>query len=205
MDILDIFYNEITQTVFALQKFGETSFELNKSTLHGFVGISIQDTRTFLVGLQNILGNRLGKPQLKLNIGIPENMEANNDFLSAMKSAHRFFFISILTSLDAVGETICRERMHLKLRGESAFIKALSRLKSQEQAQWKLFYEGLKLVRNECAHPSLRDLHKKQIEKIIKAGLGFLISEGEFSINCSKYIPVSERAYECVSALNYIN
>lgn len=204
MDILDIFYNEITQTAFSLQKFGETSFELNKPSLHGFVGISIQDTRALLVGLQNILANCLGKPQLKLNIGKPENMESNNDFLSAMKSVHRYFFISILTSLDAVAERICKESLHIKSRGESAFIKALSRLKSQEQSQWKLFYEGLKIVRNECAHPSLSDLHEKQIEKVINAGLGFLISEGKFSISCSKYIPISEKAYECVSALMII-
>ncbi|OHB62854.1 MAG: hypothetical protein A2Y76_03265 [Planctomycetes bacterium RBG_13_60_9] len=205
MDILDNFYNEITPTALTLQKFGETSFELNKSSLHGFVGISIQDTRTLLVGLQNILANCLGKPQLQLNIGKPEGVQANNDFLSAMKSVHRYFFISILTSLDAVGERICKESFHLKLRGESAFTKALSRLKSQEQTQWKLLYEGLKIVRNECAHPSLSDLHQKQIEKLIKGGLSFLINEGKFSISCSKYIPVSERAYECVSALKDVN
>lgn len=204
MDIFDRFYSEITQTVFSLQKFGETSFELNKSSLHGLVGISIQDTRTLLVGMQNILANYLKKPRIELNLSIPENIESNNDFLSAMKSVHRYFFISILTSLDAAAERICKESFHIKLKGEHAFRKALSKLKSQEQSKWKSFYDGLKIIRNECAHPSLSDPHEKQIEKLINAGLGFLVFEGKFSISCSKYLPISEKAYECVSALKTI-
>jgi hypothetical protein len=204
MDILNQFYDEITQTAFSLQKFGETSFELKASSLQGFVGVSVQDTRTLLVGMQNILANYLAKPQLKLDLGIPDKMDSSNDFLSAMKSVHRYFFISILTSLDAAAEKICKETLNVKLKGEPAFIKALSKLKSQEKSKWKLFYDGLKIVRNECAHPSLSELHEKQVEKLINAGLDFLVFEGKFSISCSKYLPVSEMALECVSALKCI-
>jgi len=204
MNILEIFYNEITQTVLEMQKLGETSFELRKSSLHGFLGISIQDTRTLLVGMQNILANYLGKPRVELNLVIPENMKSDNDFLSAMKSVHRYFFISILTSLDAAAEKICKESLHLKRRGERAFIKVLSKLKSQDQTKWKFFYDGLKIIRNECAHPSLRDIHEKQVEKLNNAGLGFLIIEGKLGISCSKYLPVSKKAYECITALKSI-
>ena len=43
-------------------------------------------------------------------------------------------------------EKICKESLHFKRRGEGAFIKVLSKLKSQDQTKWKLFYDGLKII-----------------------------------------------------------
>jgi hypothetical protein len=92
--MLNQFYDVTTKATMELQSFGETTFELNRSSTLGFVGIAIQDTRTLLVGLQNILAIHLGKPSLKLDLRSPESIDAPNDFLSAMKSVHRYFFIS---------------------------------------------------------------------------------------------------------------
>ncbi|HMN24381.1 MAG TPA: hypothetical protein PKE38_07770 [Ignavibacteriaceae bacterium] len=204
MDILEQFYNEITQTVISLQKFGETSFELNRASYQGYVGITTQDTLTLLVGMQNILSNHLGKPYLKLAIGRPEKIDSSNNFFSAMKGIHRYFFISILSSIDAASEQICKDYLNINPKGERAYHKVLSKLKSPQQLKWKLFYESLKIIRNECAHPSKSKLHIKEIEKLTNAGLDFLIFEGKIGINCPKYQPVAEKALECISVLKSI-
>lgn len=204
MDILNQFYNEITQTALSLQKFGEASFELNKSSYQGFVGIATQDTRTLLVGMQNILANHLGKPYLNLAIGMPNKIDDSNDFFSAMKSIHRYFFISILSSIEAAAEQICKDYLNTNPKGERAFIKVLSKLKSQEKTTWKLFYDSLKIIRNECAHPSTSELHIKEIEKLTSSGLDFLVFKGKIGINCLMYQPVAEKVLECISVLKSI-
>ncbi len=199
--MLDQFYDLTTKATLELQSFGENTFELNKSTALGFVGTAVQDTRTLLVGLQNILAVHLGKPVLKLDLSIPDNIDAPNDFLSAMKSVHRYFFISIQTGLEAAAQRICEERQIHGVKGEKAFRRALSGLQKQTQDKWRFFYEGLKIMRNECAHVSINELHPGSLKKLHDAGLGFFVSNRGISINCQKYLPVAERATACIREL----
>ena len=201
--MLEEFYDSITRASLDLQTFGENTFELNKSSTLGFVGIALQDTRTLLVGLQNILATHLGKPALKLDLSSPQNMNTPNDFLSAMKSVHRHFFISILTGLDAAAQRICEQRQIRGVKSEKAFRRALSGLQKQKQDEWRFFYQGLKIMRNECAHVSINRLHSGQLKKLNDAGLGFLVVNREISINCQKYLPVAERATACIRDLQH--
>lgn len=199
--MLDQFYDLTTRASLELQRFGENTFELNKSSTLGFVGTVVQDTRTLLVGLQNILAMHLGKPALKLDLSSPNSIDAPNDFLSAMKSVHRYFFISIQTGLEAAAQRICEERQIQSVKGEKAFRRALSGLQKQKQDEWRFFYEGLKIMRNECAHVSINKIHPGSLKKLQDAGLGFLVSNQEISINCQKYLPVAERATACIREL----
>lgn len=138
--MLEQFYQLITNASLELQKFGEKSFELNKSSILGFLGIAVQDTRTLMVGLQNILAQHLSKPFLKLNLRSPKSIDEPNDFLSAMKSIHRYFFISIQAGLEAAAQGICEERRILNVNGEKAFRLVLSKLQKDKQNEWKSFY-----------------------------------------------------------------
>lgn len=199
--MLNDFYNVTTKAAMELQSFGETTFELNNSSTLGFVGTAVQDTRALLVGLQNILAIHLGKPYLKLNLRSPDSIDAPNDFLSVMKSVHRFFFISLQTSLEAAAQRICENRQIHNVTGERAFRRALSGLQKTKRDEWRLFYEGLKILRNECAHVSLSDLHPGSLKKLRAAGFSSLLSDGKISINCQKYLPIAKRATECVQAL----
>jgi len=199
--MLEQFYESVTKASLDLQTFGKNTFELNKSSTLGFVGIAVQDTRTLLVGLQNILAIHFNKPTLKLNLSLPESIDAPNDFLSAMKSVHRYFFISIQTGLEAAAQKICEERQIQGVKGGKAFRRTLSSLQKQKQDKCRFFYEGLKIMRNECAHVSTKELHPGSLKKLHDAGLDFLISNGKISINCQMYLTVAERATECIRDL----
>jgi hypothetical protein len=131
--MLNEFYDVTTKAAMELQSFGETTFELNRSSTLGFVGTAVQDTRTLLVGLQNILAIHFDKPFLKLNLRSPESIDTPNDFLSAMKSIHRYFFISIQTALEAAAQRICESRQIHGVIGERAFRRALSGLQKTKR------------------------------------------------------------------------
>ena len=199
--MLEQFFDLITRATLELQTFGRETFELNKSSALGFVGVAVQDTRTLLVGLQNILAIHLNKPVLRLDLSSQESINAPNDFLSAMKSVHRYFFISIQTGLEAAAQKICEERKIQGIKSEKAFRRALSGLQKQKQDEWRFFYEGVKIMRNECAHVSISELHPKSLKKLHDAGLDFLVLKGKISINCQKYLPVAERATACIRDL----
>jgi len=199
--VLEQFYDLITKATLELQTFGRNTFELSKSSTLGFVGEAVQDTRTLLLGLQNILAIHLSKPVITLDLGQPVSINTPNDFLSAMKSVHRYFFISIQTGLEAAAQKICEERKIQGVKGEKAFRRALSGLQKQRRNEWRFFYEGLKIMRNESAHVSINELHPESLKQLHYAGLDFLVSNGRISINCQKYLPVAERATECIRDL----
>lgn len=199
--MLNQFYKVSTQAAMQLQQFGENTFELGRPTPLGFLGVAIQDTRTFLVGLQNILALHLRKPPLTLSLRSPETMDTPNDFLYAMKAVHRYFFISVQTAIEAAAQKVCDDRFVTGLTGEKAFRRALKFLKKEEQGGWRLFYEGLKVMRNKCAHPSLGDVQDSELSKLRNGGLDFLVSGRKIAINCTKYLPVAERARACIAAL----
>jgi hypothetical protein len=108
---------------------------------------------------------------------------------------------SIQTALEAAAQRICESRQIHGVKGERAFRRALSGLQKTKQGEWRLFYEGLKIMRNECAHVSLSNLHPNSLKKLKDAGFSYLLSDGKISINCQKYLPVAKRATECILAL----
>ncbi|MEW6672624.1 MAG: hypothetical protein AB1427_13035 [Thermodesulfobacteriota bacterium] len=195
------FYDLVTQATMELQQFGQNSFELGCSTPLGFLGVAVQDTRTFLVGLQNILAIHLRKPPIALNLASPEMIDTPNDFLSAMKGVHRYFFISVQSAVESAAQEICENRLIKGLTGEKALRRALRFLPKEERNQWRQFYEGLKVIRNECAHPSSGIVQDSDLKKVRDAGLDFLVSGRKTSINCNKYLPVAKRAHACIAAL----
>lgn len=204
-DILDAFYDLTSQTALELQAFGQSSFKLGHPAPMGYLGVAVQDTRALLVGLQNILALHQGKSPITINLSSPESMEANNDFLSAMKAVHRCFFISVQTAIEAAAQQFCEERGITRHSGEKAFNRAVKSVEKPACTEWKAFYTGLKVVRNECAHPSLGVLLDTDVKKLADAGLANLVSEGRLSINCGKYLPIVERARKCISALEEAN
>lgn len=199
--LLEAFYDSITKDIFELQSFGSETFELGKSSTLGFVGIAVQDTRTLLVGLQNILAVHLKRPAVQLQLGTPENIDTSNDFLSAMKGVHRYFFIVIQSALEAAAQKVLEEKGIDGVNGERAFRRVLSSLEKGVREEWAFFYEGLKVLRNESAHVSKHELHEKAVEKLQKAGLDFLVSDGKLTIRSERYVSISERATACVRDL----
>lgn len=203
---IDQFYNLISQEVISLRELGISEFKHSKGTPKGFLGIALQDTSTLLIGLQNILALSLKKDAIILDVGSPENIDTPNDVLSAMISIHRYFIISIQTSIESAAERICETHdIHCR-KGEKAFRKVLSLVDSETNKKWKRFYEALKLIRNECAHPSTGNIDENSYLKLKDSGLQFLLSGKSISINCSKYKKITVLANACISDLeNCIN
>jgi len=197
----NLIYKGITNTCIDLTNFGQDNFQLGQSSVKGYVGVAAQDTITLLVGLQNIIADMLEKPRLRLNLDPIISMNENHQFLTAMKAIHRYFFMSIQSGIEAASEKLCKNELGKNLKHDKAFYKALSCLTPDKQNQWKAFFEGLKVVRNECSHPSNGEIHAGSISKLNAAELDFLIKENHWAINCTKYKSVFIRAAQCITDL----
>ena len=201
--MLDKFYEYITHETIELRKYGKEKFDGARNTPYGFLGVALQDTTTLMIGIQNIVAINLGRDMIKMDFGSPKSInDPENNIFSALKGIHRYFFISVLSSMDASGERICENKNISNKKGEKAFNKALQFIENSDREEIKTFYDSIKILRNECAHSSTGKVHHQSTQKIKKAGLVLLVSGNEIKVNCGKYNRVVEIAYNCISKMD---
>jgi hypothetical protein len=201
-DMIDYLYKVITDSTIKYQKYGIENFDNSSGTPHGFLGVVVADVSTLLIGFQNILANHLDAPTLNLDVGNPKNISESNQFLSALKTVHRYFSISLQTAIESAAERLCSERGYPgTYYGEKAFRKVVQEVNKKKRSECEIFYEAVKVIRNACAHSFDGELNKYDKEKLKNADLGFLIEGDRLVMNSARYQPITEKANECITLL----